>query len=222
MCTVSIVPRGAGFRVICNRDERLGRPAAFGPRMRDIGRRRATFPLDPPSGGTWIGGNDRGLVAVLLNRTVPGRRPAGRRVSRGVIVPSLLEHDSLAAAVGTLGRIDLCRFEAFRIVLAQGGRVAMFSSARTFDERALTAPLMFTSSSLGDQVVERPRRLLFERLVSCRVDALEGQVRFHDHQWAEHPDVSVRMRRADAATVSRTTLDFDGNRLRFEYERLCC
>ena len=68
-------------------------------------------------------------------------------------------------------------------------------------------PVMFTSSSLGDAIVETPRRRLFEELVLAGDDWLRGQFRFHRHRWDEQPEISIQMARQDAATVSRTTID---------------
>jgi hypothetical protein len=55
--------------------------------------------------------------------------------------------------------------------------------------------------------VEAPRRQLFERLVLRNERFWQpAQDRFHAHQWPSRSDISVRMERADARTVSRTTI----------------
>jgi hypothetical protein len=179
------------------------------------------FPIDPQSGGTWIGANDQGLVAVLLNRNPRTRRTAARNPSRGGIVPRLLRCGSMDSALREAASVEAEPFEPFRIVLVQSGEVATFSNVASGARDVLDVPLMFTSSSLGDEVVEAPRRLLFERLVLRASDRAAGQFRFHRHQWARQLDVSVQMHRADAATVSRTTIDVTGLQVRFDYEPLC-
>jgi len=79
---------------------------------------------------------------------------------------------------------------------------------------------MFTSSSLGDVLVEPPRRELLERLVLAAGDWLHGQARFHRHRWTSRPEISVNMAREDAATVSRTTIDVTSSTIDLAYESL--
>ena len=82
MCTLTIVPHEDGFQLGCNRDERLSRPAALPPQVHVAGSLLALFPTDVAGGGTWIGVNERGLVAAVLNRTIAGDRPAALTASR--------------------------------------------------------------------------------------------------------------------------------------------
>jgi hypothetical protein len=86
---------------------------------------------------------------------------------------------------------------------------------------AVTRPLMLTSSSLGDGVVFARRQRLFEELVMPHDDAwVERQAEFHDHQWPSHPEISVRMERADARTVSRTVVDVTSRGIELDYHPL--
>jgi hypothetical protein len=81
---------------------------------------------------------------------------------------------------------------------------------------------LFTSSGLGDALVEGPRRRLFERLVLGAEDSwLDGQSRFHRHRWPGQPELSVWMERPDARTVSRSVIDVASNgEIDFFYESL--
>ena len=83
----------------------------------------------------------------------------------------------------------------------------------------LANPQMFTSSGLGDHHVEGPRRQLFEETVlpGEPVDWEERQDRFHAHRWRDRPAVSVHMARAEAWTVSRTTIEIDDARIVMSY-----
>jgi hypothetical protein len=83
----------------------------------------------------------------------------------------------------------------------------------------LDRPLIFTSSSLGDGLVEAPRQQLFQRMVvEARSGWLRGQRRFHRHQWPSRPEISVRMERHDALTVSRTVVEVTRARRSLFYE----
>jgi transport and Golgi organization protein 2 len=222
MCTVSIVPVAGGCRVMCNRDERRTRAVAHPPRTWPTEVSWATYPQDPVSGGTWIGVNDDGLVVVLLNRTTTADRRLAPQ-SRGSIVPTLLACSSLARAVKACAALDFNRFEAFRIVMAHRSTVAAMTGDGAHPSTELfplVRPVMFTSSSLGDAIVETPRRQLFERLVLAGDDWLRGQFRFHRHRWAGRLELSVQMSRPDACTVSRTTIDVTSRRIDLQYESL--
>jgi len=223
MCTVSIVTTAGGFRCIFNRDERLSRSVAHSPIERRLGERCAVFPIDPDGGGSWIGVNDAGLVAMLLNRTTRRTRnlPAPR-FSRGTIVQGLLEHATADAACAALSRLAPELFGPFSVLVIQGrcARVITSDDLTDHTDIVLVRPIMLTSSSLGDELVTEPRQSLFEQLVLRRPDWIDGQDVFHRHHWAERPEVSVVMRRHDAATVSRTTVDIDRQCARMQYEDL--
>jgi uncharacterized protein with NRDE domain len=210
---------------VCNRDERRTRPDALGPSLRRVRGRTAAFPLDPLSGGTWIGINDAGLVLALLNRTVDAVAVDRPRRSRGIIIPPLLAHDTLDAVVERANRIVPGRFEPFRLVAVQGTALAVVTSdghELYCEAGAMDRPLMFTSSSLGDVRVEWPRRELFERMVVRAPVAERGkqQDRYHRHRWRARPALSVLMARQDARTVSRTVVEIQPGRISLRYQAL--
>lgn len=225
MCTLTVVPHGEGFRAICNRDERETRPAADPPSRHASGSRLATYPTDPQSRGTWIGSNDAGLVLAILNRTRRVDAPVGRAIhSRGLIIPSLLAFDRLSDVLCAAALVDVTFFQPFQLLAVHQREAAVLTGdGRRLSQRALalTAPILLTSSSLGDELVVAPRRQLFEEMVVRAPDGwLAGQRRFHDHQWPERPHLSVRMQRPGARTVSRTLIDVRGRRIDFHYEAL--
>lgn len=221
MCTLSVVPIRDGFRIACNRDERLTRPAAEPPKLRHAGCRRAVWPLDPLSGGTWIGASDAGLAMFILNRT-PRQRPVPlvRPRSRGTIIPPLLRSPGIGSAIDAATALPAWEFEPFTLVVLQGTNVRVLTNAggRLWTRaEVLTEPLVFTSSSLGDHIVLRPRRALFARLVQAGSTPLRGQADFHRHFWPDRRDISVHMTRPDAATVSQTVLEVADNTVHIRY-----
>ena len=229
MCTVTTVPHDEGVRVVCNRDERRTRPAALPPRLLRVGARVAAFPTDPLGGGTWMGVNDAGLVLALLNAAPSGARcdaggPIARPRSRGFVVRAMLEHGSADSIVEALGGFDPTLFNPYRLVIVHAPTVTVVSSdgdRLTTSQAPLAHPMLFTSSSLGDALVERPRRDLFERMVvRASGQILDAQARFHRHQWRARPEISVHMQRADALTVSRTLIDVTTCGRRLVYEPL--
>jgi hypothetical protein len=228
VCTVSVVPVHDGFRLACNRDERRGRPAAGPPRVRSSAARTSIWPRDPQSGGTWIGANDAGLAIALLNRSGRGGERVDRAptTSRGTIIPRLLECAGIDDAVehACLELDGVKQFEPCMLVIVQSGRLAVVDHGAPFTfvaEGSLTRPVVFTSSSLGDEVVRAPRHRLFAVLVESSRSPLTGQTRFHRHRWRRRPEISVCMARHDAATLSRTVVDVRGSVVQLRYTPLC-
>ena len=229
MCTVTIVPYDDGFRLVCNRDERRDRPAAAPPTVHQLQGSAAIYPTDPVGGGTWVGVNDAGLAAALLNRTIdaaesPRRSRRTPQRSRGLIIPKLLGCRSLTDALDMAAGLDPAPFDLFRLALVQRMAAVVVTSdglALSAETMSLSQPLMLTSSSLGDRVVEAPRRRLFERLVLQSEGAwLSAQTRFHAHQWRSRADSSVRMEREAARTVSRTSITVTSRARELRYDEL--
>ncbi len=68
------------------------------------------------------------------------------------------------------------------------------------------APLCLASSGLGDHLVQS-RLPLFDGMVLAAGATPEAQDLFHHHTWPDRPELSVMMHRAEARTVSVTTLE---------------
>lgn len=220
MCTVSIIPAPPGYRVVCNRDESRGRPEAAPPRWRRLKAApgRALWPTDTHAGGTWIASSSAGLTLCLLNLNpdnpldlslVPGL------VSRGLVIPTLIEQPDAPSAARAVSRLALSRFAPFRLVaidLPDSGSPRAIEAA--WDRRALQVtehppgPACFVSSGLGDRLV-RCRLDLFRELVLEGGASAESQDRFHNHRWDDRPALSVLMAREDARTVSISTVEYD-------------
>ena len=189
MCTVTVIPVAADaarisrsplVRLVCNRDEQRSRPVSGSPVHRRLGDRTAIMPVDPPSGGTWIGANDSGLVACLLNANPPviaGKTPKRPPpASRGMIIPSLLAAETIDEALDLAAGVDVTQFPPFRVLVLSADSFLIVSSdsaSLTLSEPApLQSPILLTSSGLGDHLVEHPRRKLFDRMLSGTLDSL--------------------------------------------------
>jgi hypothetical protein len=229
VCTVTIVPHTNGFRLVCNRDESLSRPLALRPVRRISAGVSVWHPRDPQGGGTWVAVNGLGVGLVLLNKQRSDAaadeaslaRPALR--SRGQLVLQLAGVATVPLTREALSTVNPRDYAAFRLVAVVRGEVLVATSdggRLTLDDAPLDGPVVFTSSSLGDREAERRRMPLFRDLVLESADRLAGQRTFHDHRWPDCPEFSVRMRRADARTVSRTTVDVAGRDVSLSYEPL--
>ncbi|MGE4064488.1 MAG: NRDE family protein [Rhodospirillaceae bacterium] len=119
MCTVVLLRRpGHAWPVIlgANRDEMANRPwkppARHWPERPDV-----VAGLDELAGGTWMGLNDTGVVACILNRhgslgPAPGKR------SRGELVLEALDHANAADAAEALADLDPLAYRPFNLVVA--------------------------------------------------------------------------------------------------------
>jgi hypothetical protein len=214
MCTLTLVSQpGGGFRLAFNRDESRARPAALAPERHRFGDRSAILPIDPVSGGTWIGVNDAGLILALLNANpVPRPERRGPR-SRGTIITELLASASLDEVVTQMATVPAGEYPPFRLVAFADERVADWKSDGIQITRAgptvIETPLLLTSSGLGDHLVETPRRELFDAMFFDGSDQLTRQDEFHRHSWPDLPHLSVCMSRDDARTVSHTVVEWD-------------
>lgn len=200
------------------------------PEARPLGRIAALMPTDVDSGGSWIGVNDRGVCACLLNGNPHGSDGALKtwtgRCSRGMLVPELLACESLDELRERGEAIDAKEFPAFRLVAFDLWRVIVVSGdgqrARVEETGLMQRGFLRTSSGLGDALVERPRRELFERMFNVDLvrDVRQIQDEFHSHHWPGEERISVLMSREDARTVSRTAIELNEACVRMRYEPL--
>jgi hypothetical protein len=94
----------------------LRRPGALWPLVL-AANRDVVAGLDVQAGGSWLGINDHGLVAGVLNRTGTLGPAAGKR-SRGELVLEALDHADAAAAARALADLDPDAYRPFNLVIA--------------------------------------------------------------------------------------------------------
>lgn len=119
MCTVVLLRRpGHAWPLLlaANRDERVDRdwdmPARHWPDRAEIIAGR-----DREAGGTWLGMNDHGVVAAVLNRSGSLGPAAGKR-SRGELPLDALDCEDAASAAAVLAELDAGAYRSFNLVIA--------------------------------------------------------------------------------------------------------
>ncbi len=224
MCTLTIVPLAGGrLRVGFNRDERRTRPTGTPPEIHTRDGRNAIYPTDPESGGTWLAVNDVGLILALLNATPPSSPPFRGRRSRGEIIPALLNADTPADSLAKFDPLfRFADFPPFRLVLVGQGVVADMrwdgQEPMVVNRLLGNVPLLFTSSGLGDHLVEGVRRELFDAMFAANPSEWPAvQDAFHRHRWPGREHLSIDMSRDDARTVSRAVIELDDDTATFRY-----
>lgn len=119
MCTLVILRRPVHpWPVIlaANRDEMIDRPwAAPGRHWPD--RPEVVAGLDRAAGGSWLGLNDHGVVAAILNRR-GSLGPAPGKRSRGELVLEALDHADALAAAEALAELNPAAYRSFNMVVA--------------------------------------------------------------------------------------------------------
>jgi Transport and Golgi organisation 2 len=237
MCTVTVIPlagpnasTSGGFRLACNRDEMRSRAEALPPVERVYGSRHARLPVDPASDGTWIALNDAGLALTLLNVN-PVRRdswgpggafvdpgaprpgpPRGQARSRGEIIPNLLHCSTAEGAAALAADLDPQCYLPFRVVCCDRRDLIDIRSdgnaLHTTRRPTSAGAVLFTSSGLGDSLVQPPREALFAAWSSHPWTA-DRQDAFHRLTDPEEGHLGVCMTRIDARTVSFTSIQVD-------------
>ncbi len=119
MCTLIILRRpGHSWPTLiaANRDEMVSRP--WRPPARHWPDRPDTVAgIDLEAGGSWLGMNDHGVVAGILNRP-QSLGPDPEKRSRGEIVLDALDHPDAAAAAEALGELEPRAYRPFNLVIA--------------------------------------------------------------------------------------------------------
>jgi hypothetical protein len=167
MCTVVILRRpGHAWPVLCaaNRDEMLDRP--WRPPARHWpDRPEVVAGLDELAGGTWLGVNDHGVMAGILNRQ-NSLGPAPGMRSRGELVLEALDHADAVEAASALARLDTRAYRPFNLVIADN-RDAFWLRNRGSEGcgRIESGPIppgvsMITAHDLGDMTSPRIRAYL--------------------------------------------------------------
>src|SRR5262245_30895767 len=119
MCTLALYFRcfeAYPLLLAANRDEHFDRPSAA-PALWD-GEPKIIAGKDLRAGGTWLGVNEFGLLAAMLNRRIDGTPlPPTLARSRGLLCKELLEKKTLAAALDVVEQ-DRARYNPFTAVFA--------------------------------------------------------------------------------------------------------
>jgi Transport and Golgi organisation 2 len=119
MCTLVMLRRpGHAWPLViaANRDEMIDR-ATLPPGRHWPDRPEVMAGQDLVAGGSWLGLNDWGVAAAVLNRhgslgPAPGLR------SRGELVLEALDHADAAAAAAALAHLDPAAYRSFNLIVA--------------------------------------------------------------------------------------------------------
>jgi uncharacterized protein with NRDE domain len=119
MCTLVILRRPEHLWPVvigANRDEMINRPWRA-PARHWPDRQEVLAGLDLLGGGSWLGINDWGVAAAVLNRR-GSLGPAPGLRSRGELVLEALDHADAVAAAEALSHLDSRAYRTFNLIVA--------------------------------------------------------------------------------------------------------
>ena len=173
MCTVVILRRPEHdwpVLIAANRDESGSRPwrppARHWPDREDV-----VAGLDELAGGTWLGINDFGLIACVLNR--PGTLgPAENKRSRGELPLEALDHAEASAAADALAHLAPDAYRPFNLIVADA-RDAYWVGLRENENKIIVQPLddglsMITAHDLNDPTHSARQKHHFPRFAAAK------------------------------------------------------
>jgi hypothetical protein len=164
MCTMVILRRPGHLWPLlnaANRDENGNRP--WDPPGRHWpDRPEVVAGRDRLAGGSWLGINDHGVVAGILNRRGSLGPESGKR-SRGELVLEALDHADAREAVRALAALDDTAYRSFNLVVADNRDAIWIRHTGAARVELLPVPIglsMLTAGDLNDETSPRVRRYL--------------------------------------------------------------
>ena len=161
MCSIILRITGEGILIGANRDERIDRawdpPAQYWPEYPGLVAGR-----DRTAGGTWLGLNQYGMMAAILNRHGTLGPAAGKR-SRGELPLLALAASNLDAAAAKIASLDAGNYRSFNFVIADATTAILFRGLESGkpDPRILgPGTWMITSGEANDLSLPRIARHL--------------------------------------------------------------
>lgn len=214
--------------VAANRDEHYDRPSAP-PAVRN-GRPKIIAGRDLRANGTWLGVNEDGVIAGILNRRLNGQTPALADVrSRGLLCLDVLSFES-AKAANKFIRDHKLRYNPFTLLFVDRheGYVSYNDEERTITQKIEKGLHVFSSAAEFEMHSAKADRAyaLFARL-SSRVRPTNGiafesiaalQTVLADHSLSadsDDPGDAICVHRETSGTVSSSIIYFSKNESRF-------
>jgi hypothetical protein len=202
-----------------NRDEQRERPLARPPSEHLVAGCRTIYPSEP-EGGTWIAGNEHGVVLALLNwYALPA--PAGSgSPSRGAIIPALLGSSTAGEAGIRIASLSMKTIKPYRLFTFSGHERLIVESrwdGARLEELCHPWIKRHSFSSGFDELRTTSIRAATCEQHVARISTKEELLDLHRSHHPEKGPFSLCMHRDDAQTVSCTLLEWNINQLSIDY-----
>jgi len=208
-----------------NRDELRTRGREIRPKQHAASDTAWIGPIDSDAGGTWIGTNEYGLTACLLNAYFPiGAAPEaiqrGAR-SRGVIIPELLATQSLRQAESWIHtKLDPTQFAGFMLLIVDAESCVHFLWPGQGDLQRVSHDdewTCLTSSFIDSSDAEAWRYSSFQSWLDRGAICDQGLPRFHLQRDVGKESLSPLMDRDYSVTRSITQICAKANDTQVRY-----
>lgn len=222
MCILAIqyqATRDAPVLIAQNRDEDYDRPWQA-PRIQS-GRPRVVCGIDRKSGGTWLGVNQYGLFATVIN--APKRNVPFDAKSRGVLCRDLLACKTAEEAVErAANELSTGLYGGANFVCADKESAAVIYGRDTVDVEPITPGLHIITESRMDNR-DDPRQEFVRRLMTLQtIDSSVAFLAAAHHSFSRPPDVTgkrgVVIQGKDRGTVCSTLLSLTGRKQNSIYQ----
>lgn len=213
MCTLTWQRHNDELTIWFNRDEQKLRPEAHPPRTFTWDNTQVVAPIDPPSGGSWITGNQFGISIALLNWYVLPN--IAGKISRGKLVKKLASLRSLSELSPFVRDEDFSVYAPFQCAIFDQSNQQLIR----WNGDNLTAvelPPIVTSSSV-DTEATISRREAIHQLYGSNLNAPFDFLAFHQHHDNEFPMQSVCVHRQHSRTMSHTQIRTTSQYLTMRY-----
>lgn len=214
MCTVTIIIRENQTVITMNRDERIDRPAETAPQCWQDSN--ITAPMDGLAYGTWIGMNEAGAWACLLNSYDDYNGPTKKR-SRGLLIPDILKQKNVKHPIDF---VDLQSYAPFRFLV--GNREEIFhyywnGRELKYTPMPLQVDHIVTSSSWKADKVLPLREAAFKEWQKAGA-LFDAERRPIIHFWTGNDARSgIMMTRPHSYTTSVTQIILEGEEAQMNY-----
>ncbi len=219
MCTLSYLPLSNGYFLVNNRDESPFRGIAKEPQIIDINAIKILAPIDAEALGTWIGVNENGKMACLMNGAFePHIKRSGYKKSRGKIT---LEFLDIEDDIEYFDMIHLEEIEPFSLIIIDDMNVKVLRWDGTKKYKEILSkdnPYNWSSATLYDSETMSVRRSFFDEHVYSFSKQKELLVAWHKDQISDSP--SILLKRELVESISITSIYKDQNRFELIYEDL--
>ncbi|VAW62203.1 FIG01201599: hypothetical protein [hydrothermal vent metagenome] len=220
MCTLSWLLNDDGYEVFFNRDEQHTRAQAIAPSLHT--NINVIMPIDPQGLGSWIGSNLQGNTLCLLNNYQKQQAMNSQRnyISRGQLIPELLQLSDLSNIEYSLNALDLNNFLAFFLCVFPEDLTSTHNTPAIYqwDGNKLTQehvkqPVISSSVEAADVI--KMRTAVFYDIIKAS-DSCQSHLKYHSSHVPEKGYQSVCMHRKDAQTQSLTHISVN-HEIRFRY-----
>jgi hypothetical protein len=219
MCTATWLYSEHGYDLFFNRDELRVRGTARPAEPKLVNAIPCIFPEDSDAGGTWIGVNERGFAACLLNYYgQSGTAARSSYTSRGLLMTSILDCSNTRDAADRVLSLNPMDYRHFSMLLLEPtGPPALlrWTGQDSGPELTLDPSMPKSSSSFKTaEVVASRKGLLTSHYQFSDTDDLALYHRSHE---PERGPYSVCMHREDARTVSFSHVAVTRDTIVFDY-----